>query len=353
LKNTELLVAAVCLPVAFIVGVLIARVFPEGLAVDWGKISDWAVAIGTAATAIVAWRVYREWGAQLIAASEHEAAIKIAETAYELLDNFRYARRDRIDDWERPTGAVPNLSAVYGARMQIVRDRGQDLNALRYKARAILRSDPIAETITALVKETRNLSNAFQSRMQQVRRNHEADDDASNECARRVESLFKVLDDSLLEFFPDRQPKRRGPSQKTSPQENPMPKRTQFQEDHRLETYKSLITLSTEGFRLAALSNGGAAVALLAYLGTVAGKPGSVPDMRYAMACFLGGLCACGLSVSFAYLAQLRLFNEIEGRKVLHPELLWIAIAAFVGSFVCFGSGAWLAVLRFPVPPHG
>lgn len=207
MKNTELLVAVVCIPVAFIVGVLAARVLPEGLGVEWGNVADWAVAMGTAATALVAWRVYREWGAQLIAASEHEAAIKIAETAHELLDNFRYARRYKIDDWERPTEAVPNSPFVYGARMQVVRARGQDLNALRYKARAILRSDLIADTITALVKETRNLSKDFQSRMQQVRHNHEADDAASNECARKVEALFKALDDSLIEFFPDRRPK--------------------------------------------------------------------------------------------------------------------------------------------------
>lgn len=36
-----------------------------------------------------------------------------------------------------------------------------------------------------------------------------------------------------------------------------------------METYKSIITLSIEGFKFAALANGGAAVALLAYLATL------------------------------------------------------------------------------------
>jgi hypothetical protein len=36
---------------------------------------------------------------------------------------------------------------------------------------------------------------------------------------------------------------------------------------HYTETYKSLITLSVEGFKFCALANGGAAVALLACLG--------------------------------------------------------------------------------------
>jgi hypothetical protein len=41
-----------------------------------------------------------------------------------------------------------------------------------------------------------------------------------------------------------------------------------------LETYKSLISLSTEGFKFCALANGGAAVAILAYLGNVAARVG-------------------------------------------------------------------------------
>ncbi len=47
--------------------------------------------------------------------------------------------------------------------------------------------------------------------------------------------------------------------------------------DDWVETYKSLITLSTEGFKFCALANGGPAVALLACLGNVAGKDHSVP----------------------------------------------------------------------------
>lgn len=38
-------------------------------------------------------------------------------------------------------------------------------------------------------------------------------------------------------------------------------------DNHWLETYKSLVTLSVEAFKFSALANGGAAVALLAYLG--------------------------------------------------------------------------------------
>jgi hypothetical protein len=83
--------------------------------------------------------------------------------------------------------------------------------------------------------------------------------------------------------------------------------------DHLIETYKSLVTLSTEGFKLCALANGGAAVAILAYLGNVAGKdpPVPVPDMRCAMGAFLAGLVFCGFGMFFAYLTQLERLDRI------------------------------------------
>jgi hypothetical protein len=69
-----------------------------------------------------------------------------------------------------------------------------------------------------------------------------------------------------------------------------------IQKEHALETYKSLIQISVEGMKLLALLNGGAAVALLAYLGNVAGKGSQTPDMRYPMGFFLAGLVLCGLA---------------------------------------------------------
>jgi len=119
---------------------------------------------------------------------------------------------------------------------------------------------------------------------------------------------------------------------------------------HWIETYKSLITLAIEGFKFTALSNGGAAVALLAYLGNVAGKGIAPPDMRAPMLAFLLGLTACGLSMFFAYVTQLRLFNEArqsERPLVGHTFPLYVAMLLFFCSLVAFGVGSWLAVVRF------
>ena len=120
--------------------------------------------------------------------------------------------------------------------------------------------------------------------------------------------------------------------------------------DHWLETYKSLVTLSIEGFKFSALINGGAAVALLAYLGNVSSKITSVPDMRWPMMAFLVGLALCGFAMLGAYLTQLKLLNEIgrsEKPVMHHSWLLWVAIGFFALSLFAFGVGAWQAVIRF------
>ena len=118
--------------------------------------------------------------------------------------------------------------------------------------------------------------------------------------------------------------------------------------DDWLETYKSLITLSTEGFKFCALANGGAAVAILAYLGNVAGKYGAAPDMRIAMGSFLTGLVFCGIAMLFAYLSQLTRLNRLSrGEDPSKDWRLLVAILLVAASVVAFASGSWFAVVSF------
>ena len=120
-----------------------------------------------------------------------------------------------------------------------------------------------------------------------------------------------------------------------------------FGNNHYFETYKSLVALATEGFKFVALINGGAAVALLSYLGSVSGT-GHVPDMRSAMFMFLGGLACCGVSMLFAYLTQLRRLNDIAENTNTKPSWrLSVALVFFILGLVLFISGAWLAVTGF------
>jgi hypothetical protein len=119
-----------------------------------------------------------------------------------------------------------------------------------------------------------------------------------------------------------------------------------FEDQHRLETYKSLISLSTEGFRFSAFANGGAAVAMLAYLGNVAGgKCLHTPDMRVPMGAFLAGLLMCGIVMVLAYFTQLRLFQDTRNDQG-HRWLLWPAAALFILTLVAFALGAFTAVTK-------
>ncbi|CAN7777874.1 hypothetical protein LJR290_007917 [Variovorax sp. LjRoot290] len=113
------------------------------------------------------------------------------------------------------------------------------------------------------------------------------------------------------------------------------------------ETYKSLITLSVEGFKFAALTNGGAAVALLSYLGNIASKGAAAPDMRMPMGFFLAGLVCCGIAMFYAYLTQLTLFNEMHVGTSKHAFYLRASMVLLATSLGCFAVGSWTAVQRF------
>lgn len=125
-----------------------------------------------------------------------------------------------------------------------------------------------------------------------------------------------------------------------------------IQQQHAVETYKSLIQIAIEGFKLVSLFNGGAAVAILAYLGNVAGKGDSVPDMRLSMSFFLAGLLFCGLAMLAGYLTQLSLYNETVLRLATfwyQKHVYWLRIAiilVFLG-ILAFSFGSYSAVLAF------
>ena len=120
--------------------------------------------------------------------------------------------------------------------------------------------------------------------------------------------------------------------------------------EHWIETYKSLISISIEGFKFSALANGGAAVALLTYLGNVAGKSAPVPDMRYPMTSYIAGLVFVGIAMLFAYSAQYTLLEKggaAEHHRVMHRRLLVLAAFCYFASLVAFGWGSWQAVENF------
>jgi hypothetical protein len=129
----------------------------------------------------------------------------------------------------------------------------------------------------------------------------------------------------------------------------------EFNQDHPLETYKSVIQVSLEGLKLMALLNGGAAVAILAYLGNITGKVPKTPNMTWPMACFLAGLFFTGLTFFISYVTQFSLYREsiqalnTEGGVASQPNkvrrLIGIIVALF--SLTAFLVGSLWAVNVF------
>ena len=125
-----------------------------------------------------------------------------------------------------------------------------------------------------------------------------------------------------------------------------------IRKEHAIETYKSLVQISVEGMKLLAILNGGAVVALLAYLGNVTAKTGASPDMRAPMAFFLAGLLLIGLAFLGSYFTQLRLYEDSVNQSTAVGAARWhfwlqFGIGAVVLSLVCFAVGSGFAVWRF------
>jgi hypothetical protein len=122
-----------------------------------------------------------------------------------------------------------------------------------------------------------------------------------------------------------------------------------IEKERAIEAFRSLIQISVEGFKLLALLNGGAAVALLAYLGSIAGKTTQSPDMRLPMICYLSGLVFCVLAVAASYLTQFWLYNESQGREGegRHMRWLWVCVIVALLSLASFTIGSYVAASRF------
>ncbi|MGC1407939.1 MAG: hypothetical protein WA864_03200 [Acetobacteraceae bacterium] len=122
---------------------------------------------------------------------------------------------------------------------------------------------------------------------------------------------------------------------------------------HLSETYKSLITLSVEALKLLALVNGGAAVAILAYLGSLTSHSAAVPlpHIRWALVCYGLGVFLTVMAFLTAYLTQLRLYGEELSRvsggpfRQRHQILLAIGCSCAVSAALLFLVGCCLAAL--------
>lgn len=121
-----------------------------------------------------------------------------------------------------------------------------------------------------------------------------------------------------------------------------------FDKEHAIETYRSLISISVEGLKSIMLLNGGAIVALLAYLGQASSGPRLAARVRCSIACFVIGLIAVSLAFVTSYMTQLTLYNQsinLQNYKgPRHERYLWATVILAILSVISFAFGAFWAV---------
>ncbi|WP_256081054.1 hypothetical protein [Massilia sp. YIM B04103] len=115
--------------------------------------------------------------------------------------------------------------------------------------------------------------------------------------------------------------------------------------DHRIETYKSMITISVEVFKYLALLNGGAAAGMVATLDKLA-KLLDGWALKAAVGLFVAGLFFDGVAMFCSYFTQNTLYGQSTHRPNVgsHESCLITAIVFAILSLLAFGLGAVIAV---------
>ncbi len=130
-------------------------------------------------------------------------------------------------------------------------------------------------------------------------------------------------------------------------------------DEYGLEILKSRVTLAVEALKLLTLVNGGAAVAVLTYLGHFAkeGWPSSMlAGSQSALLWFSAGLLSALFAFIAAYAAQARLHVEHLYRQQPRPPAsrhqwsVWVGLVCAIASAMCFGIGAYVGASALTAP---
>jgi hypothetical protein len=121
---------------------------------------------------------------------------------------------------------------------------------------------------------------------------------------------------------------------------------------HLAETYKGMITLAVEVLKTLALVNGGAAIAVLTYLGNLVARApkAEAPNMKSTLIWYCSGLGLTVLAFIFAYVSQLCLYNEerkrLAGTQIPERHGWGVALCVIlaVASALAFVIGSWSGV---------
>ena len=121
-----------------------------------------------------------------------------------------------------------------------------------------------------------------------------------------------------------------------------------LQDGHAIETFKSLPSIAIEMLKSLIPVNGGAAVAMLAFLGQAPQGRVLATHAWWPLGLFAAGVFAAALAFAGAYLTQLMLYGEsafgAQHKGPSHTFFLWPSVALAIVSVICFCAGAMSSV---------
>jgi hypothetical protein len=131
---------------------------------------------------------------------------------------------------------------------------------------------------------------------------------------------------------------------------NVRPHKMPFHEDRLLETFKSLILISIDGLKALLLINGGAVVALLAFLGQSSLGPSIAPRAAESIAWFVAGTALSTFAFLGSYATQFALYNErlpTGYRGPRHMTFPYCTLMLVIASLGCFAIGSFASLRLF------
>ena len=121
---------------------------------------------------------------------------------------------------------------------------------------------------------------------------------------------------------------------------------TDFRKEHAIETYRSLISITLAGLKTLMLINGGAVVAILAYLGQSPQGPTLAPRVLWSLGAFVLGVLFCVGAFFGSYQTQFKLYNESISPTTKPSHMKWqrITMTFVLLSCLAFALGAFSSV---------
>jgi hypothetical protein len=128
----------------------------------------------------------------------------------------------------------------------------------------------------------------------------------------------------------------------------------EFQRHSGMAMFNSVITAGQAALTSALLINGGAAAALLAFVGGIWSTPqsrGVVPSLAGALLFFVCGVLAAAVASGATYGSQALYYDPTKWRFRWAVACHSLSVVAVVASYVGFGLGARLAYFAFLTAP--